>query len=187
MSITLPLPKERQLFFYEQVEQDSIQELTKQIIEINEADRQLERLCSVFNLTHTPEPIKIYIDSYGGVVYQILGLIGIIEKSATPIHTYVTGTAMSAGFLLSICGHKRFAYPHATFMVHQLSSWSHGKLEEMKEDLKENERLQSVIDSIIFDKTKLTPARLEKVYKRKSDWFVDCEQAIKWSLIDEII
>ena len=66
--------------------------------------------------------IKIYIDSYGGQVYQCFGLIGVME-SKTEIHT-VCSAAMSCGFIILINGHKRFAYRHATPLYHRVSSVS---------------------------------------------------------------
>ena len=104
----LPVPLGRNLYLPKQVTQESMHELTKAILSINEDDETLQKLYEVYGLSYTPKPINIYIDSYGGAVYQCFGLLGVIGKSATPIHTIVTGAAMSCGFLILICGHKRF-------------------------------------------------------------------------------
>ena len=64
------------------------------------------------------EPIKIYINSFGGSVYDMWSLIDIVLNSKTPIYTYCTGYAMSAAFLIFLAGHKRFATKHANFMYH---------------------------------------------------------------------
>lgn len=109
-------PKIRDLFFNKQVDQSSIGELTKSIVEIINDDKHLKKISKIMGYKYEPKPINIYIDSYGGHVYQILGLISIIEKSKTPIHTIVTGCAMSCGFLLLLSGHKRFAYPLSTVL-----------------------------------------------------------------------
>src|ERR1017187_1566959 len=114
MAETLKLPKSRELFFIKQVDQSSIGELTKAIIEINQDDEHLKKLYSVYNLEYRPDPIKIFLDSYGGQVYQCFGLLSVIERSQTPIHTIVTGCAMSCGFMILICGHKRFAHKLST-------------------------------------------------------------------------
>jgi ATP-dependent Clp protease protease subunit len=185
--LNLPPPKERNLFFSDQVNQYSVSQLSKDIVDINESDRYIKKIYAAINCKYEPEPIKIYIDSYGGSVYQILGLVGIIEKSDTPINTIVTGTAMSAGFILAICGHKRYAYDYSTFMVHQLSSENWGKLEDLKDNMSENERLQGILDNIILQKTKIKPPKLKKIYKRKKDWFIDSNNAIKLGIIDIII
>ena len=70
----LPIPKERILFFAKQVDQTSIEALTKNIIEINENDEFLKKQYAVYDLEYKPKPIKIMIDSFGGSVYAILGL-----------------------------------------------------------------------------------------------------------------
>ena len=66
MAEVLKLPKNRDLFFTKQVDQSSIGELTQKIIEINQDDEHLKKLYKVYGLDYNPEPIKLYIDSYGG-------------------------------------------------------------------------------------------------------------------------
>jgi len=183
----LPLPKERTLFFAKQVNQSSIEDLTKSVVEINENDKLLKKIYAVYDLEYKPKPIKIMIDSYGGQVYQILGLLAIMDSSKTPIHTYVTGAAMSCGFLLLIHGHKRFAYKHATPLYHQVSSIALGKAKDMEEDLMETKRLQEIIEKLTLERTKISKKKLEKVYKRKLDWFMSANEALKLGVVDEIV
>ena len=94
---------------------------------------------------------------------------------------------MSCGFLLLISGHKRFAYKYSTPLYHQVSSWTIGKLEDMKADLKETKRLQVMIDNIVVSKTKLTKKKLKEVNKLKIDWFMTAHEALELGVIDEII
>lgn len=183
----LPIPKERTLFFAKQVDQSSIEVLTKSILEINENDEFLKRQYAVYDLEYNPKPIKIMIDSFGGSVYAILGLLAIMDESKTPIHTYVTGAAMSCGFMLLIHGHKRFAYKHATPLYHQVSSVAWGRLKDMEEDLEETKRLQGIIEKLTLERTKITTKKLEKVYKTKKDWFMTAEEALKLGVVDEIV
>ena len=132
MAENLPLPKKRDLFFNKQVDQNSIGDLTQKIIEINQDDEHLKKVYSIYNLKYNPDPIKIYIDSYGGQVYQCFGLLSVIERSETPIHTIVTGCAMSAGFMILISGHRRFAHKLSTPLYHQVSSGAIGTVKEME-------------------------------------------------------
>lgn len=105
---SIPLPKERNLYFTSQVDQASIAAISKSILEINANDEILRKQYAIYGIEYNPKPIKIYIDSYGGYVYQCFGLLSIMETSKTPIHTIVTGAAMSCGFMMAIHGHKRF-------------------------------------------------------------------------------
>ena len=186
-SINLPQPIERKLFLSKQVDQSSINEISKAIITINEDDEKLKRIYAAYDLEYVPKPIELYIDSYGGYVYQCFGLLGIMRASKIPVHTIVTGCAMSCGFLISIAGHKRFGYPKSTYLYHQVSSGAIGKAKDLEEEVIETLRLQKMIEDHTLEYTKITAKKLEKVYKGKRDWFIDTEEAIKLKIIDEII
>ena len=186
-AITLPSPMERKLFLAKQVDQASINEISKAIIAINEDDELNAKLYAAYDLKYEPKPIKLYIDSYGGYVYQCFGLLGIMKASKVPVHTIVTGCAMSCGFLISISGHKRFGYPKSTYLYHQVSGGAIGKAKDLEEDVIETLRLQKMIEEHTLEHTKITPKKLEKVYKTKKDWFMDKDEAMKLSVIDEVI
>ena len=146
MAEVLKLPKNRDLFFTKQVDQSSIGELTQKIIEINQDDEHLKKLYKVYGLDYNPEPIKLYIDSYGGLVYQCFGLLSVMERSQTPIHTIVTGCAMSCGFMILISGHKRFAHKLSTPLYHQVSSGTFGTVKEMEEKVEHSKKLQNQLE-----------------------------------------
>jgi ATP-dependent Clp protease protease subunit len=161
--------------------------LTKAIIEINEDDEYLKKLYGVHNIDYKPGPIQIYIDSYGGAVYQCFGLLGVMDKSETPIHTIVTGAAMSCGFMILISGHKRFGYKHSTPLYHQVSTGFYGKVQDMEESLAEAKRLQKKIEDITFEKTSISKKKLAEILKNKKDWFMGAEEALALGVIDGIL
>jgi len=187
MAIQIPSPKERNLFLSSQVDQASINALTKSILDINEDDVYLQKLYEIHGFQYTPKPIKLYIDSYGGYAYQCLGLLSIMKKSAVPIQTITTGCAMSCGFLIAITGKKRLAYEKSTFLYHQVSSGSIGKLKEIEEDVIETKRLQSIVEKHTLDNTSITKQQLKENYETKKDWFMNAKEALKFGVIDEII
>lgn len=184
---TLPVPSNRSLYLSKQVDQASMNELTKSIIEINENDEHLQKLYGVYGFEYKARPIKIYIDSYGGAVYQCFGLIGVMENSKTPIHTIVTGAAMSCGFMILINGHRRFAYRHATPLYHQVSSGFFGKVKDLEEKLEETKRLQEKIEKMTLRLTSVSKKKLREILKNKVDWFMTAESALELGVIDEIV
>jgi ATP-dependent Clp protease protease subunit len=187
MAENLPLPKKRDLFFNKQVDQNSIGELTQKIIEISQDDEHLKKVYSIYKLKYDPDPIKIYIDSYGGQVYQCFGLLSVIERSETPIHTIVTGCAMSAGFMILICGHKRFAHKFSTPLYHQVSSGAIGTVKEMEEKIEESKRLQDQLESIVKEKTDISKKKLKEIFDTKKDWYMTSEEALELGVVDEIL
>jgi ATP-dependent Clp protease protease subunit len=186
-NVGLEAPMARNLYFSTQVDQDTIGALTESVIEINDHDRKLEKMYPIYGIKYKPEPIKIYIDSYGGYVYQCFGLLSVMETSRTPIHTIVTGAAMSCGFMMLICGHKRFAYELSTPLYHQVGTGFSGKVKDMEEELKETKRVQAKIEEIVLRKTKITKEKLKEIYDSKRDWAMDASKALKLGVVDEII
>ena len=187
MPSSLPLPKDRSLYLPDQVTQESMNKLTKSIVDINADDALLKKLYAVHGLEYTPKPIQIYIASYGGAVYQCFGLLGVMEKSETPIHTIVTGAAMSCGFMILISGHERFGYRLSTPLYHQVSTGFYGKVQDMEEKLQETKRLQKLIEEITLDKTNISKKKLADVLKNKVDWYMSAEEALKLGVIDAIV
>lgn len=185
--VQLPNPLERKIFLARQVDQSSINEISKAIIAINEDDEYLKQLAALNGMEYKPKPIKLYIDSYGGQVYQCFGLLNIMDNSKTPLHTIVTGCAMSCGFMISINGHKRFAYKNSTLLYHQPSGGAIGTAQDMEESVKEIKRLHKLIDNNVLLKTKIKKERLKECKEKKIDWFINADEALKLGCIDEIL
>ena len=105
--------------------------------------------------------IPIVIDSYGGQVYSLMEMINKIQTCCIPCYTVVESKAMSCGAILFGMGQKRFMAPNATIMLHEVSSASTGKTEEIKADAKETDRLNKLIFKIMAENC-----------KKKSDFFL---------------
>jgi ATP-dependent Clp protease protease subunit len=87
--------------------------------------------------------IPVHIDSYGGQCYSLMSMITLFENSPKPIATIITGKAMSCGailFSMGSAGH-RYMSPHARLMIHDVSSGSFGKVNDLKTDSREAEFL----------------------------------------------
>lgn len=175
------------IYLLDEIYQSTINDVIKKINDINEKneleEKKYQNLGHVFNR----KPIKLYISSYGGSVYDGLGLIGVIQNSKTPIHAIAIGKVMSMGFLIACTAHKTYAYKYTTFMYHAISSWTYGQIQKIKEDYKELSRLQEIIDGIVTSETSISKSRLTEVQKSKFDWFFDTEEALALKVIDEIL
>ncbi len=135
----------------------------------------------------TREPIKVYINSFGGSVYDMWALIDIMLGSKTPIYTYCTGYAMSAAFKIFLAGHKRYATKHATFMYHQMFYQRSGKYQDFIEDREEMDYLQKSIEKFVIDRTNLSQSDIDDIRIKKKDFYIHPSEALKLGIIDEII
>jgi len=185
--IEIKNPMERNIFFSGGVESESMKIISEKIITINDDDKMMKKVYALHNLKYKPKPIKIFIDSPGGLVYDAFGTISIIEKSKTPVYTYCTGKAMSCGFMLLIAGHKRFCYEHGTVLYHQIAIGASGKIKDAEERLVEGNRLQKNIEELTLRKTNISKKQLKKNYKEKIDWYITPQEALKLKIVDKII
>ena len=114
--------------------------------------------------------IPVIIDSYGGQVYSLMSMIGSIRSAELPVATIVEGKAMSCGAVLLSFGEEgmRFADPDATVMIHDVSGGAHGKVEELKADVAEADRL----DEKIYTMMARNCGKKDDYFKKKifSEW-----------------
>ena len=134
--------------------------------------------------------IPIVIDSYGGQVYSLMSMISAIQAAELPVATIVEGKAMSCGAVLLTFGEQgmRFADPNATVMIHDVSSGGYGKIEELKADVAEAERL----DEKIFTMMARNCGKKDDYFKKKvfhkkhADWFMDAQEAKRHGLVNHL-
>lgn len=175
----------REIVFNDTVDDSIIELITMQILKFNKEDDKKEE--KEVGYKREDHPIKIYINSYGGYVYDCFSVVSAIENSKTPVYTYALGKAMSCGFLVLIAGHKRFAQKYSYLLYHQVSSKANGKFKDLVEEVEHVKDLQSVFEGIVLDKTNITQQKLNEIKDKKIDWFIKPKEALKLKVIDEII
>jgi ATP-dependent Clp protease protease subunit len=134
--------------------------------------------------------IPVLMDSYGGSVYTGLGIREALLAPKLPVVIYVPTKAMSCGAFLTACGTKgyRYAAETATFMIHDVSSGTFGKLEDMKVDTAEASRLAQLIFSFMDQGCGKPAGYIQKQLKKRgnTDWYLTAPEAKKLGLIDHI-
>jgi ATP-dependent Clp protease protease subunit len=133
-----------------------------------------------------PKPIKLYITSGGGLVYQVLSAIDTIKSMIIPVHTYVKGFAASAATLLSLSGKRRFITENSYMLIHELrSGCAWGKYSQLKDSFENMTVLNDHIKNYYIKNTKLTKEELDEQLKKDVIWTP--EKCLEKGLIDEII
>lgn len=156
---------------------DTLFEVTKQILEYNRQDRGKK--------PEERQPINIYIMSYGGDLYQAYAAISTMLASKTPIRTINMGVAMSAGILLLLAGHERYAMKYSTAMIHQGSGGAQGTFSEMEEQQKNYRKLIDSMRDYILDRSKIDIKLFNK--NKSKDWFLTDKEQVSLGICDKII
>ena len=134
--------------------------------------------------------IPVVIDSYGGQVYSLMAMISAIKHSDLPIATIVEGKAMSCGAILSSFGEDglRFMDKDAVLMIHDVSTAAFGKVEELKADAREAERLNKKLYTMMARNCgKADDYFLNLIHdKGHADWFLEAEEAKEHNIVQQL-
>ena len=163
------------------------------VIRVNKFDEKAAEDFSkqITRAQNTGQPvIPVIIDSYGGQVYSLMSMISDIQHSRIPVATIVQGKAMSCGAILFSFGvdGMRYMDPDATVMIHDVSSMGWGKVEEIKADAKEVERLnQKVYKMMAANCGHHEDYFLDIVHEKgHADWFLDADECKKHKLANHL-
>lgn len=170
----------RQILISGDIKEDLIEKAVIQIFNFNQIDDEM-RLES-----QERQPVLIYINSSGGLLDEAFSLVSAIESSRTPVITVALGKAYSAGFLILLAGHKRFAQKYSTLMYHQGSAGVVGEFNRMIEYAKHWESCQTEIEEYVLKQTKIKKKKLQDIFSHKQDWYIKSKEALELGIIHGI-
>jgi ATP-dependent Clp protease protease subunit len=135
-------------------------------------------------------PINVIIDSPGGDVYEMFGIIDYIESlernSDIKVNTICRGKAMSAAAMILASGTgKRLASKRSTVMIHEGSSMQAGKTSDVKAAQKYNAHLEDMANTVLGEKTSKDKQFWSE--QTKTDLYLSAKDAQKLGVIDGII
>jgi len=167
------------IYFYSEVDRDTIRELIEVLREAEAYCLQMKRQMNLKKV-----PIYLHINSYGGCIFSALNAIDYIEASTVPVYTIIEGSTASAGTLMSVCGKKRFIRPNAHMLIHQLSSECWGKMSELEDEFSNLKAIMTKLKSIYKDHTTIPKNELKRLLKH--DLWLNSDQCLEYGLVDDV-
>ena len=138
-----------------------------------------------------PEDVHLLISTGGGAVYDMFGIIDImnIVKRRRDIATLGTGKVFSAGVPLLASGTKgkRFVTRNARIMMHRCSAGNMGTTADMKASHDEMRLMEDQMVQVIAENSKLSVGEIHNMFSKNTDEYFSAQEAIELGLADEII
>lgn len=169
--------KNRKLYLNAGIDMCTVEEVVKHIIRYNIEDKDIP--------VDQREPIKLYITSPGGDVYAGFELVDVIESSKTPVYTINLGYQFSMGFLLGLCGHKRYATKHSKFLWHDGTSGTINSSAKVRDEIAFQERNEERIREYVLAHTKIDPELYDS--KLRVEWYMFADEAKELGVTDYIV
>ena len=169
---------ERRLILNDEIDSNVIDSHVYHILRYNHDDKGIA--------VEDRKPILLYINSPGGSVVDGYGLIDAILLSETPVYTINVGQAASMGFLIYIAGHKRYAFPHSEFLMHDGETFGFGSVSKVKDRMEfETIQLEQMTKQYILDHTSIDSQTYDE--KFRMEWYFLSEESKNIGVTDYII
>lgn len=169
--------KQRKLFLNADIDQFTVADAVKHIMQFNKEDVGIE--------VEKRAPIILYVTSNGGAVDAGFELIDIIQNSKTPVYTVNLGYQYSMGFLIGLAGHKRFATKNAKFLMHDGSNFVYGSGTKIQDQMEFQRRVESRVKDYILSRSRLTSEEYDN--KLRVEWYLFADEAKEKGFTDYII
>ena len=131
--------------------------------------------------------ISLYINSPGGVISSGLAIYDTMQLINSKVSTICLGMTASMATVLLSGGEKgkRYALPNSTIHMHQPMGGAQGQASDIEIAAREIIRLQDKIRTILAKNTGQTYDKIARDTDR--DFYLSAEQAVEFSLVDEIL
>ncbi len=169
----------RKLYLLEDVDDTIFEKINYFILRYNEMDDE--------NKTPIKKrvPIKLYINSYGGSVYDGFGCIETIRASKTPVYGICFGYAMSMAFHIFANCHKRFATRSAILLNHEGVDGMCTHPSKLRDYMEFSNKMNGRLNQYLCERTSLTMEQLCEDERIESYMFAD--EAKEKGLVDVIV
>jgi len=151
-------------------------------------DKFRKQMSDAHNTVQTVIPVVI--DSFGGEAYTLMGMISIIQSSKFPVATIIESKAMSCAAILFTFGTSgmRYMSPTATIMIHDVASMSYGKIEEVKADTKEGDRLNTLVFKMMAENCGQPKNYFKDLVHARghSDWYLTPRECKKHKIANHL-
>jgi ATP-dependent Clp protease, protease subunit len=168
---------------------DSVVFLTDEITEGTLVDLMIRIRAILNNRTEEDKdnPINLVINSSGGDVYEMLGIIDYIETLSVPVNTICRGRAFSAAAVILACGTGvRMVSKRSCVMFHESSSYLDGiKMSDMSAYINNLNKIEDDVCELLAKRSNKDATWWKQ--QQRIDMFLSAEQLLEYGIIDEII
>lgn len=174
-------PNTLDLYIYGDVESDGYDWWNERIIESEtSANHFREELAKHPNV----EQINIYINSYGGSVFEGTAIYNQLKRHAAHKTVYIDGFACSIASVIAMAGDEVVMPKNALMMIHNMWMWVNGNAAELRKAADDLDIINTAGRGAYLDKAgdKLDESKL--VEMMDAETWLTAEQCIQYGLAD---
>tara|TARA_Y100000992_G_scaffold56587_1_gene34291 strand:- start:518 stop:1093 length:576 start_codon:yes stop_codon:yes gene_type:complete len=181
----------------EQEENDSIKVIGNEILYYGDIDREnalefvekfkkleIDLLKKAAELVGYEPMIRVHIMSEGGDVFAGLNMMNVLERSRVKVITIAQGSCCSAATFVLLGGAERRMGKNAYCLIHQISTEMWGNFNELKNEMKSNDKLMKMLKDMYLSKTKIPETKFKTLMKK--DIYLPPDKCLKYGIVSVI-
>jgi ATP-dependent Clp protease protease subunit len=135
----------------------------------------------------TDKEISLYINSPGGDMTALFGILDTMRFIGAPVSTICVGQAASAAAVVLAAGEKgrRFVLPNARVLLHQPHGGAQGQSVDIEIQVREMVELRNRMVGVLAEATGQSRERLAVDLDR--DFILRGEEAVTYGVADEVL
>lgn len=181
----------------EQEENDSIKVIGNEILYYGDIDREnalefvekfkkleIDLMKKAAELVGYEPMIRVHIMSEGGDVFAGLNMMNVLERSRVKVITIAQGSCCSAATFVLLGGAERRMGKNAYCLIHQISTEMWGNFNELKNEMKSNDKLMKMLKDMYLSKTKIPETKFKTLMKK--DIYLPPDKCLKYGIVSAI-
>jgi len=135
----------------------------------------------------TDKEINLYINSPGGDMVALFGILDTMNFISAPVSTTCIGQAASAAAIILAAGEKgrRFVLPNARVLLHQPHGGAQGQSTDIEIQVREMVEMRNRMVEVLEGATGQSRERL--VHDLDRDYILRGEDAVAYGVVDEVL
>ena len=178
--------EDREIYLYDGIDRSSVLNVFKSIDSIVKSVEIVKKSIPE-TISYNPKPINLIINSEGGIVSDGFALRDYIKTSAIDINGIANGLCASIALDIFLSCKVRKAFETTMFVIHQPSGGVIGEAKDIKDCSEKIEKEKDLIFKHITENTNIPIEKLNEIYDKKKDWYINAEQALSLGIIHEIL
>lgn len=133
-------------------------------------------------------PITLYVNSFGGSLYEGSVLFDYIIGLKSPVNTVALGKAMSAGFTIFMAGEKRSVYSSTSLLAHTAShKHDRSKVPDIEDSVNHTKRLLNKQAEDFAKRTNKSNTWWKKVLEGRRDVYFPLSEVMDYGIATDLI
>jgi ATP-dependent Clp protease protease subunit len=181
----------RAIAIYGDINEERCSEVVYGLLALDASSRTLMASAEDEEPVEVVDPIDFYVSSYGGQATEMFAVYDVMRDvgSRTPICTYGLGKVMSAGVLLLAAGTKgrRKIGKNCRVMIHGVVAGQHGHIADIENEFSEVKSTQKMYIKALSEETDMSEKYIKKLMDKKTNVYIDAEEAVNLGIADIIV